>query len=344
MVKRNAKVRKIVLEGYGNYLKMEKGCFVLKDGKGKETRYPALEMDLGELELSEGNVITTGALVHCALWFIDVAITTRFGEPVAYLKNFLDDSNVNTRVQQYESLKNGKSLCLLKQFAIGKIEGESQVLRKYGLEPYPHAVEMIKGFLENDLTKLRSRVLRVEGKCAQHYFRQVYTLFPEGIRPLARVSYEAYAGLNNVFNLCYTFLKWKVCRAIVNAHLEPFLGYLHSNLDPFRPNLVCDFMELYRYLVDDFLIENCRYLKPSDFYPKTVIIGGKKAKRIYLKDDLASGLIDRLHGYFTQKVSVNRIRRGEHQELETLINEEALLLGKYLRNERESWTPRIAIP
>jgi hypothetical protein len=56
MVKRNAKVRKILIRGYGNYLKMEKGCFVLKDSKGKETRYPALEMDLGEAELTEGNV------------------------------------------------------------------------------------------------------------------------------------------------------------------------------------------------------------------------------------------------------------------------------------------------
>jgi hypothetical protein len=34
--------------------------------------------------------------------------------------------------------------------------------------------------------------------------------------------------------------------------------------------------------------------------------------------------------------------RGEKQELETLINEEALLFAKYLRNERETWIPRIA--
>jgi len=33
--------------------------------------------------------------------------------------------------------------------------------------------------------------------------------------------------------------------------------------------------------------------------------------------------------------------RGEKQELETLISEEALLFAKYLRNEREKWTPRI---
>jgi hypothetical protein len=32
---------------------------------------------------------------------------------------------------------------------------------------------------------------------------------------------------------------------------------------------------------------------------------------------------------------------GEQQEIETLINEEALLLAKYLRHEKKEWTPRI---
>jgi hypothetical protein len=33
---------------------------------------------------------------------------------------------------------------------------------------------------------------------------------------------------------------------------------------------------------------------------------------------------------------------GDKPEIETLINEEALLFAKYLRNERQSWNPRIA--
>jgi len=43
------------------------------------------------------------------------------------------------------------------------------------------------------------------------------------------------------------------------------------------------------------------------------------------------------------KVEVPRIRHGSKQTLETLINEEALLLAKYLRNERKKWIPRIAV-
>jgi hypothetical protein len=34
---------------------------------------------------------------------------------------------------------------------------------------------------------------------------------------------------------------------------------------------------------------------------------------------------------------------GNEQEIETLINEEALLLGMYLRNEKKDWIPRVEI-
>jgi hypothetical protein len=45
---------------------------------------------------------------------------------------------------------------------------------------------------------------------------------------------------------------------------------------------------------------------------------------------------------FASDVKISRIRQGEKQEIETLINEEAFLFAKYLRGERSHWTPRIA--
>jgi len=338
------KSRKIVLRGYGSYLKMDKGCFVVKDTKGNNKSYPVLESNVGEISLGEGNVVTTGALVYCGLWCIDVVVTTKFGEPIAMMKNFIDDSYVKTRISQYESLKNGKGMKIAKQFLIGKIRGQNLVLRKYGLEPYLNLVPIVQNLSENNLLSLRRKLLRIEGKYSEHYFKEVYTLFPKKIRPLSRVSYRAYVGLNNVFNLTYTMLKWKCYRAVSKAHLEPYLGYLHTYLTPYRPNLVCDFMELYRHLIDDFLIRNCQKLTRKDFCLKPVIIGRKKGKRMFLKDEIASSLVNRLHDYFMLKVKVPRIKRGMKQEVETLINEEAMLIGKYLRDERKEWIPRIAIP
>lgn len=48
-----------------------------------------------------------------------------------------------------------------------------------------------------------------------------------------------------------------------------------------------------------------------------------------------------LDEYFLKEVKIPRYRMGERQELETLINEEAMLFAKYLRNERQTWIPRI---
>ena len=70
----------------------------------------------------------------------------------------------------------------------------------------------------------------------------------------------------------------------------------------------------------------------------------RKGKREYLVKEKANDLMEKLYGFFESKVDVARIKHGNRQTLETLINEEALLLAKYLRNERESWVPRIAIP
>jgi len=55
----------------------------------------------------------------------------------------------------------------------------------------------------------------------------------------------------------------------------------------------------------------------------------------------ADSLADGLSGLFESEVEIPRIKHGNKQTLDTLISEEALLLAKYLRNERKTWSPRI---
>lgn len=64
-------------------------------------------------------------------------------------------------------------------------------------------------------------------------------------------------------------------------------------------------------------------------------------KRIHLCEYEADTLADGLGGLFNREVEIPRIRHGKSQTLDTLISEEALLLAKYLRNEKKDWFPRI---
>jgi hypothetical protein len=50
-----------------------------------------------------------------------------------------------------------------------------------------------------------------------------------------------------------------------------------------------------------------------------------------------------LYQFFECEVEVPRIRIGKKQTIETLINEEILLLAKFLRDERKTWAPRIVL-
>jgi len=64
-------------------------------------------------------------------------------------------------------------------------------------------------------------------------------------------------------------------------------------------------------------------------------------KRVHLVEYETNDLAERLNSLFESVVKIPRMRYGSKQTLDTLINEEAYLLAQYLRNEKQSWTPRL---
>jgi CRISPR/Cas system-associated endonuclease Cas1 len=102
-------------------------------------------------------------------------------------------------------------------------------------------------------------------------------------------------------------------------------------------------MEIYRFLIDDFVIQYAFSLKEKDFALKEeAFSSNRKGKRQYLDGAKNDEFLKRLNLYFKSKIEIPRIKVGKKQEIETLIAEEALLLAKYLRKETEEWNPRIA--
>jgi len=335
---------KLALDSFGSFLGRDKGCLLVRDSDGKKKRFPLFDNELGEIQIRSGNTVSSGALATCGFWNIDVLILTGRGHPIAILKSLYDDSHVETRISQYRALENGKASEIAKKLVLGKIEGQNQVLKKYGLRRIDFSViQTIKNLNVEDHEALRRRIMGIEGKCSEKYFDQIFRLFNESVRPQCRKKFKAYDGLNNLFNLAYRVLSWKVHIALIKAKLEPYLGFLHG-VQFGKPSLVCDFIELYRYLIDGFLVEYARNLKPKNFVIRAEDFSRKrKGKRQYLNEKMTNEFIKRLNAYFRSEVEVPRIRVGKRQEIETLINEEAMLLAKFLRDERKSWIPRIAI-
>jgi hypothetical protein len=68
----------------------------------------------------------------------------------------------------------------------------------------------------------------------------------------------------------------------------------------------------------------------------------RKGRREYLNDAKTKEMMRELNEYFDTKIELPLIRHGKRQRIETLINEETLLLAKYIRNEKNEWIPRIS--
>lgn len=69
----------------------------------------------------------------------------------------------------------------------------------------------------------------------------------------------------------------------------------------------------------------------------------KMRKKIHLKKFVADSCAVDLSAFFDYMVKVERIKVGNWQTIDTLISGEALLLAKFLRDERLDWNPRIVI-
>ena len=195
-----------------------------------------------------------------------------------------------------------------------------------------------------DLKALRRKLLPIEGKASEFYFKQMFQLLPAPMQKTdKRRGFHAYDGLNNTFNLTYSLLSWKVHRALLDSKLEPFLGFMHSE-QPYKPSLVCDVMELYRHLADDFIIQYSKKIKRADFVQKTEkYTANRIGKREYLSDTKSNDLMCRFYAFLDWHVRIPQIRHGNRSTIKTLIGEESSILASYLRNEKKERVPRVGI-
>jgi CRISPR/Cas system-associated endonuclease Cas1 len=71
------KTLKILLEDYGSYLGMKKGCFIVKNKQGQIKKYPLFENVIDEIRIKSGNIISSGTLASCGFWGINCLFVTQ---------------------------------------------------------------------------------------------------------------------------------------------------------------------------------------------------------------------------------------------------------------------------
>ncbi len=327
---------RISLSDYGEYLGTEKFDFVVKKNQEKIQKKPFHSVK--DLSLCSGNSVSTKALAWASIYGIKTLVTSQSGRPLGVLLPLNYDSHVKTRIKQYEAYSNQTGVELAKIIVKAKIEAQALLLEKYGIQCNNQrngTLMNLQKLKANSVEEIRTKIHGIEGRFGKFYFNELIKLFPKEFRPQVRYSYKAVDMTNNLFNLSYEVLKWEVYKSIINAHLDPFLGFVHS-IQHGKPSLVCDLQEPYRPLVDNFLIEYVKKLKTRDFEANY----RSKKPRVFLKHEESSKLISELNSFLDGKIKKQRTRKfGKFSKIRTIIREDVEQLASFARNETLQWHP-----
>jgi len=161
----------------------------------------------------------------------------------------------------------------------------------------------------------------------------MFPLFPKWIRPRKRIGRNAIESGNNLLNLSFEVLNWKIMKAILTSKLDPYFGYLHS-IQHGKPSLRCDLVEPFRPYIIHFLINYSKTLNSKDFI-KTYIIRDKYP-RYFLKHETAWNLIENLNKQlFESYIPMQRNRKhGIRMIFETFIDEYVSSVAKFINADR----------
>ena len=98
-----------------------------------------------------------------------------------------------------------------------------------------------------------------------------------------------------------------------------------------KPSLICDLQEPFRHFIEDFIIEYIQELDPRDSFQK-------QGPRWFLTSREMKKYIMELNKMFDKTIEHQRIKKfGKRAKIRTIIKEEPIKLGQYLRNEKRSY-------
>jgi CRISPR-associated protein Cas1 len=172
------------------------------------------------------------------------------------------------------------------------------------------------------------RLMQVEGRIADIYWRQLSFILPKDLRFDSRLhetrQMNSSDPVNSLLNYGYAILESECRRALNSVGLEPMIGFLHEARQTKHP-LVYDLQEPFRWLVDATIIESLESKKfgRKDFYRLDNYV-------LRIRPDAARRLLDILQTRFNATIRY----RGKHYNWNTIVRLKCQELAGYILSKR----------
>lgn len=333
----------LIVEGPGSFIGKHQGRLRVTRQGALVTEAPLIHLE-HVLVVDAGISISSDAVRVCAEQGIPIHFIDSIGRVHAAMYASGLTATVLSRRAQLAAYETPRGLALVRAYIQGKIENQATLLRyagKYRKETQPAVFEeitLVVAELRDALAELadlsgvnieevRERMLSVEGRSSQRYWRVVGRLIPEALSWPGRETRGAADAFNSGLNYGYGVLYAQVERALVLAGLDPYGGFLHTDR-PGKPSLVLDAIEEFRQAVVD----------------RALIALVNRGTELEQGEDgrLTEAVRRRIAEKVLERLEATDVYEGKRHALRVILQSQARHAATFLRGERETYVPFVA--
>ena len=289
----------------------------------------------GILVHSSGVNLSSNLIEACAQADIPIIFSNSLGRHYAMLHPALQ-AKTDLGLLQLQALEDGRALEWAKQFILGKIKNQLNVL-KYFLRSregddnrYAQNLDEVEANVMEIQEKIkalaptrpyaqaRDQLFALEGQAAVHYWQQVRLLLPPAVQFTGRVRQGAQDVVNATLNYGYGMLYPRIERALLLAGLNLHASFLHAP-QAGKPTLSYDFIETFRPPIVD----------------RTIFSLFNRGRKLAVTTSgrLSSATVQIVVEAILARLGTLVLYRGKKITLEQVIQQQASLLAHSLREK-----------
>jgi CRISPR-associated protein Cas1 len=325
----------LLLNGHGISIRVDGSKLKITDGRYNTTEEPAhyayapRRMDIEHIILygHTGN-LTLDAIRWLIKHSVQISILDWNGK---LLTTMLPSESVQVKTKQAQYRANADKehrLRVARTFLYAKF-AHTQLVLDYLKTRYP----TINNDFSKELTLFRNaktinEMMMAEGRIASHYWRQFSSVLPANLNFEGRSFHKPRGAgdtVNCLLNYGYAILEAECRKAISNAGLDTYLGFLHEHHTG-TSSLAYDLQEPYRFLIDlavldlieNKLVDKTDFIRTENYTLRLLPTGAKK-------------LIAAIDTQLEKKVPY----RNQEWSWRYIIQEKTTHLAQYLLGKRE---------
>lgn len=291
--------------------------------------------------IGRGITISTDAIAGCCEWGVPIFLTDHSGWVYGVVHGSKPVGTVATRREQLRAGDDWRGVHLAKRFCYGKIRGKAANLRYWARlrrDTYPElalhltdaasVLDRLANELDADIANgmdtARAAVMGLEGAAAQAYWQAAARIIPQKFGWIGRRGRGATDPVNSLLNYGYGILYAEVERALLQAGLDPYAGFLHTDR-PGKPSLVLDLIEEFRTMAVDRVVIG---LVARQY---TVVQEPDGLLSVDIRRDFAAKILDQL---------ARQARTGtQRMPLRQVLQRQAQQIASFVRGECTEYTP-----